>query len=137
MSLARAVVISGAALLVNACAAGPTALSETPAAHDTPSAKSTVTPTPVLPLEITGVAFHGAEMGFGYVPVTPTAKGGVLPYMWQVTSGNLPPGLIMDPTGKVTNTEQPLPNSLSIQAAPPCSSANPRTSAKPRQMPPA
>lgn len=50
--------------------------------------------------------------------------------------------LVMKPasalaTGKVTNTEQPLPNSLSIQAAPPCSSARPRTSAKPRPVPPA
>jgi hypothetical protein len=110
VSLGRAVLISGAALLVNACAAGPTALSETPAGHTTPSAKSSpgVSPTPILPLQITSVAFHAGEIGFGYTPVTPTAKGGVLPYAWQVTSGSLPPGLIMGSNGKVTGT----PNAL-------------------------
>jgi len=96
--------------VVNACAAGPTALSETPAGHVTPSAKGSPspTPTPVLPLEITSAALHSGEMGLAYTPVTPTAKGGVLPYTWQVTSGSLPPGLIMGPTGKVTGT----PNAL-------------------------
>ena len=108
MSLARAVVITVAALLVDACAVGPTALSQTPAAHATPSATATASPTPILPLEITSVAFHAGEMGFGYTPVTPTAKGGVLPYTWQVTSGSMPPGLQMGPTGKVTGT----PNAL-------------------------
>jgi large repetitive protein len=108
VSLARALVISTAALLVNACAAGPTALSETPAGHVTPSASPSPTPTPVLPLEITSVAFHAGEMGLGYTPVTPTAKGGVLPYNWQVTSGSLPPGLIMGATGRITGT----PNAL-------------------------
>ena len=110
MSLARAVLISGAALLINACAAGPTALSETPAGHNTPSANSSpkVSPSPVLPLEITSVAFHAGEMGLAYTPVTATAKGGVIPYTWQVTSGSLPPGLIMGSTGKVTGT----PNAL-------------------------
>jgi hypothetical protein len=94
--------------LVNACAAGPTALSQTPAGDATPSARASTSPTPVLPLEITSVAFHAAEMGLGYTPVAPTAKGGVLPYTWQVTSGSLPPGLLMGPTGKVTGT----PNAL-------------------------
>ena len=96
--------------MVNACVAGPTALSQTPAGQVTPSAKASpsTSPTPVLPLQITSVAFHSAEMGFGYTPVTPTAKGGVLPYAWEVTSGSLPPGLIMGPTGKVTGT----PNAL-------------------------
>ena len=108
MSLARAIVILGAALLVNACVAGPTALSETPAGHVTPSAKANPTPTPVLPLEITSVAFHAGEMGLGYTPVAPAAKGGVLPYSWEVTSGSLPPGLIMGATGKITGT----PNAL-------------------------
>jgi len=110
VSFARAIVISLAALLVNACAAGPTALSETPAGHVTPSAKGSPSPspTPVLPLQITSVAFHSGEMGFGYTPVTPSAKGGVLPYTWQVMSGSLPPGLIMGSTGKITGT----PNAL-------------------------
>jgi len=40
-------------------------------------------------------------------------------------------------TGRATNTEQPLPNSLSSQARPPCSSASPLTSARPSPVPPA
>jgi hypothetical protein len=109
VTLARAVLILGAALVINACAAGPTALSQTPAGHLTPGAKSpSASPTPVLPLQITSVAFHAGEQGLAYTPVTAAAKGGVLPYAWQVTSGSLPPGLIMASTGKVTGT----PNAL-------------------------
>jgi large repetitive protein len=110
VTLARAVLILGAALVVNACAAGPTALSETPAGHVTPSAKTSPSssPTPILPLQIMSVAFHAGEQNLGYTPVTPVAKGGVQPYTWEVTSGSLPPGLIMASTGKVTGT----PNAL-------------------------
>jgi len=47
-------------------------------------------------------------MGLGYTPVTPAARGGVVPYSWQVTTGSLSPGLVMGPTGKISGT----PNAL-------------------------
>jgi len=50
------------------------------------------------------VAFHAGELGFGYAPVTPTAKGGVPPYTWTVSGGSFPGGLVMSAAGKVSGT---------------------------------
>ena len=54
------------------------------------------------------MAFHAGELTLEYTPFTPAAKGGVKPYTWNVTSGSLPPGLLMDSAGKITGT----PNAL-------------------------
>ena len=94
------------ALTIGACGSPQTGVKQTPAANVTPS--PVASPTPIEPLLITSVAFHAGEITLPYTPVTPAAKGGVKPYTWNVTSGSLPPGLIMAPTGKVTGT----PNAL-------------------------
>lgn len=94
------------ALALSACAAPQAAVKQSPAANVTPT--PVPTPTPIEPLEITNVAFHAGELTLDYAPVTPAAKGGVKPYSWNVTSGSLPPGLIMDSSGQITGT----PNQL-------------------------
>jgi hypothetical protein len=94
------------ALAVGACTSLQTAVKQTPAGNATPS--PVPSPTPIEPLQITSVAFHAGELTLTYNPVTPSAKGGVKPYTWNVTAGSLPPGLFMDSTGKVTGT----PNAL-------------------------
>lgn len=53
---------------------------------------------------ISAAAFHSGELGLAYTPVSPIAKGGVPPYVWEVADGSLPAGLLMTAAGKVTGT---------------------------------
>jgi hypothetical protein len=86
----------------SACGGSPEAVNTSPAAHAS-APPTTPSPSP-LPLAISAAPFHAAEMGLAYRPVTPTAKGGVPPYTWEVTAGSLPAGLVMSAAGKVTGT---------------------------------
>jgi hypothetical protein len=87
------------------CAASPTAVNQTPAGQTSTSPKASPSPSPSpIPLAISAAPFHAGEIGFAYKPVTPTAKGGVPPYRWEITGGSLPAGLAMASSGKVTGT---------------------------------
>src|SRR4029077_14246122 len=69
-------------------------------ASPTPSAVAS----PSSPLAISGATFHDGEVGVAYGPVNLSATGGVPPYTWSVATGNLPSGLILDPSGIVSGT---------------------------------
>ncbi|MFZ0912394.1 MAG: Ig domain-containing protein, partial [Candidatus Korobacteraceae bacterium] len=51
---------------------------------------------PISPLNITTTSLPSATLNFQY-SATLGASGGVPPYTWSVTVGNLPPGLNLDP----------------------------------------
>ena len=50
---------------------------------------------PILPLNITTAALPSGTLNYGY-NTTLMAAGGVLPYTWSITSGNLPAGLLLN-----------------------------------------
>ena len=52
---------------------------------------------PILPLNITTAALPSGTLNYGY-NTTLMAAGGVLPYTWSITSGNQPPGLLLNST---------------------------------------
>src|SRR5256885_14422881 len=71
-----------------------------------PSAASSPSPSPspLAPLAIASVAFHAGVLGFAYAAVTPTAKGGGLPYSWAIRGGSFPGGLALSSTGQASGT---------------------------------
>jgi hypothetical protein len=96
-----------------ASASAPVATpAETPTSGTTPPPASppTVVPppssvtAPLAKLIITSVAFHAAEVGIAYAPVSLGAMGGKPPYTWTANSGTLPTGLALSSDGKVTGT---------------------------------
>ena len=87
------------------CSLSPTGANQSPAGQTSTSPKESPSPSPSpIPLVISAAPFHAGEIGFGYAPVAPTAKGGVPPYRWEVSDGALPTGLLMAASGKVTGT---------------------------------
>ena len=98
--------IVSAVVALCACATQPQAISQNPVAGVSPT--SAASPTPVARLEITTLGLHTGEIGFPYAPVTPIAKSGVPPYTWSISTGSLPGGLAMSPSGKVTGTPSSL-----------------------------
>ncbi len=59
---------------------------------------------PILPLNITTTALPSGTLNYGY-NTTLMAAGGVLPYTWSITSGNLPAGLLLNSTsGLISGT---------------------------------
>ena len=59
---------------------------------------------PILPLNITTAALPSGTLNYGY-NTTLMAAGGVLPYTWSITSGNLPAGLLLNSTsGLISGT---------------------------------
>ncbi len=50
---------------------------------------------PIQPLQVITTSLPGGTANYNY-SVTLTATGGVLPYTWSLSSGNLPPGLMLD-----------------------------------------
>ena len=59
--------------------------------------------TPAAPLTLTTTSLPGATLGSAY-SATVTATGGTSPYTWSVTSGALPPGLSLSPSGTISGT---------------------------------
>jgi hypothetical protein len=59
---------------------------------------------PILPLNITTAALPSGTLNYGY-NTSLMAGGGVLPYTWSITSGNLPAGLLLNSTtGVISGT---------------------------------
>ena len=59
---------------------------------------------PILPLNITTTALPSGTLNYSY-NTTLMAAGGVLPYTWSLTSGNLPAGLLLNSgTGVISGT---------------------------------
>jgi hypothetical protein len=57
-----------------------------------------------VPLEITTTSLSSGNLDFAY-SVTLTATGGLLPYSWEINSGNLPNGLTLNSsTGAISGT---------------------------------
>jgi hypothetical protein len=61
-------------------------------------------PTPTAPLQASGPGFHGGEVGIAFAPIALTATGGLARYTWTVSSGALPPGLILGGDGGISGT---------------------------------
>src|SRR5205814_2152138 len=56
-------------------------------------------------LQIDAVDLPDGVPGVAYGPVTLSAKGGTGPFLWEVVSGALPPGLALDPaSGAISGT---------------------------------
>jgi len=55
-------------------------------------------------LQASSAPFHGGEVGVAYAAVALSATGGVAPYAWTVSSGALPPGLTLGPSGSVSGS---------------------------------
>jgi len=55
---------------------------------------------PILPLNITTASLPSGTLNYSY-NTTLMAAGGVLPYTWSVSSGNPPPGLLLNSTSGV------------------------------------
>ncbi|OLC50005.1 MAG: hypothetical protein AUH80_00010 [Chloroflexi bacterium 13_1_40CM_4_65_16] len=105
-------------LLMAGCAAPQKLASSSSPPPASPSAASSLSPSPIAPLAIASVAFHAGEIGFAYAPVMATANGGVPPYRWAVTAGSFPGGLVMGATGKVSGTPSATGNFLfTVQVA--------------------
>ena len=69
----------------------------TASATASPSASPSASPTPTsaTPLQASSAPFHSGEVGLGYGAVNLTATGGVSPYTWSVSLGQLPGGLAL------------------------------------------
>ena len=103
----RCLVMLGVLLVGVACATTQSTPKTSPVtqAESTPSDQPSPTPSPSVPdLKITSAAFHAGEIGFGYTPASPTATGGLPPYMWSIGGGALPAGLVMGSSGAVSGT---------------------------------
>jgi hypothetical protein len=62
------------------------------------------TPTGPGPLTVITISLPDGTVGTAYSQLL-SATGGMAPYMWKLTSGRLPLGLVLDPlTGKITGT---------------------------------
>ncbi|HEV2475452.1 MAG TPA: Ig domain-containing protein [Candidatus Dormibacteraeota bacterium] len=61
-------------------------------------------PTPTAPLQASSSPFHGGEVGVAYAAVSLSASGGAAPYSWSVSTGALPGGLSLGPSGSVSGT---------------------------------
>ncbi len=118
-----AAVVAGLVLVLGACTQpftsqqtnSPVASPSTPAVDTTPSTTPTpaesptaaTSPSPAASpspakLIIKSVTFHIGEVGVSYVPVTVGAAGGVKPYKWSISSGALPPGVVLSSGGSTT-----------------------------------
>jgi hypothetical protein len=92
------------AVVLVACACSPQCGKASKLPATTPLAAATTpspSPTPTAPLQASSPAFHGGEVGLSYAPVALTATGGVAPYTWTVSSGELPGGITLGPNGSV------------------------------------
>jgi hypothetical protein len=56
-----------------------------------------------VPIQITTSSLPASTVGASYAQ-TLTATGGSPPFLWSLTSGSLPPGLVLDSTGAVRGT---------------------------------
>jgi len=83
-------------VVVFACAPPPKTVANLSSSTPSPS------PTPTAPLQASSAPFHGGEVGVAYAAVALSATGGVAPYAWTVSSGALPPGLTLGPSGSVS-----------------------------------
>jgi hypothetical protein len=63
----------------------------------------TVNPAPPAPLEITTTSLPDGTYGTAY-SATIEATGGVTPYTWSLTSGDLPEGFNLSPDGTISGT---------------------------------
>lgn len=96
MRQTRLVVWIGLVLALAACGQirPPSSAGETPVS--TPSAES-------APLTMSG-ALHAGEVGLLYAPVAYQATGGSPPYLWTVSDGVLPSGLLVSTDGVISGT---------------------------------
>jgi hypothetical protein len=89
----------GALILVTAACARPTSTAQQILPTPSPS------PTPTTPLVLTATApFHNGEVGVAYAPIGLSATGGVQPYTWTISDGQLPAGLALASDGTVSGT---------------------------------
>jgi len=87
-----------ALVVVFACAPPPKTVANLSSSTPSPS------PIPTAPLQASSAPFHGGEVGVAYAAVVLSATGGVAPYAWTVSSGALPPGLTVGPSGSVSGS---------------------------------
>ena len=94
------------AVLLAATACAPicgSRANQTTIASATASPSASPTPTSTTPLQASSPPFHSGEVGLAYAAVNLTATGGVSPYTWSVSSGQLPGGLALS-GGAVSGT---------------------------------
>ena len=68
------------------------------------------------PIVITTAALPNAALGSGYLQ-TLAASGGSPPYRWSIAAGNLPAGLALDPSGRISGIAVGATSSFTVQAA--------------------
>lgn len=86
------------AVLLAATACAPicgSRANQTTIASATSSPAASPTATSTTPLQASSAPFHSGEVGLAYGAVNLTATGGVSPYTWSVSSGQLPGGLAL------------------------------------------
>jgi large repetitive protein len=89
----RSALIGALILVTAACARPISTAQQTP---PTPSPSST----PTTPLALSATApSHNGEAGVAYAPVGLSATGGVQPYTWTISDGQLPAGLTLASDG--------------------------------------
>ena len=89
-------------LLVLFACAPPVATPPNP--NITPLTTPSPSTTPTTAMAASYPAFHVGEVGVAYTAVMPTASGGLQPYKWTVSGGQLPPGLNVGNDGSVSGT---------------------------------
>jgi hypothetical protein len=110
--------IIGVLLVASACTGQCGTTAKTPAKSTTLAAVPSPSPTPTAALEASSSPFHGGEVGVAYGAVSLTASGGVAPYQWSLSTGALPGGLFLGPSGSASGTPTSAGNfSFTIQVA--------------------
>jgi len=108
ITLSAAGVLSGAAQCVTptaSCAVGSSTFTVQVADHGTPQNTAQATfSIKVLPEKITTTSLPGGTVGQVYAATQLTKFGGGTAVTWTVSSGHLPPGLMLSSSGQLTGT---------------------------------
>jgi hypothetical protein len=97
----RSALIAALVVVTAACARPISTTQQPPPPTPIPSPS----PTPTTPLALKATApFHNGEVGVAYASVGLSATGGVQPYTWTISDGQLPAGLTLASDGTVSGT---------------------------------